>query len=183
MTPSLNKFVFFGAFLLAPSALASPSYPSVMEQQLEMSCPARCLVCHTTDPGEAGTASQDFAATLKGFGLEQKDDDSLKDALAQLEANPADSDGDGANDIVELRADPPSDPNNAMEGPLSSGRVGVCDAVTNYGCGASIAGVGTRSPLGTSNPVKWVWVALAVTLGALGLRRLHSRRDASGSRR
>jgi hypothetical protein len=175
MTPSLNKFVFLGAFLLAPSALASPSYPSVMEQELEMSCPPRCLVCHTTDPGEAGTASQEFASTLKSFGLEQKDDDSLKDALAQLQANPTDSDGDGANDIAELRADPPSDPNNAMESPLSTGRVGICDAVTNYGCGASIAGAGSRSPLGTSNSAKLAWIALAFTLGALGMRRLHNR--------
>jgi len=175
MTPSLTKFVFLGAFLLAPSVLASPSYPSVMEQELEMSCPPRCLACHTTDPGEAGTANQAFAATLKGFGLKQDDDDSLKDALDELQASTPDSDGDGANDVAELRADPPSDPNDNKETPLTSGRVGICDAVTNYGCGASVAGAGSRFPLGAGNAANLVWIGLGLTLGLLGLRRLHSR--------
>jgi len=171
MTLSLTKFVFLGAFLFAPSAFGSPSYPSVMEQELGMVCPARCLACHTTDPGEAGTASQDFALTLRGFGLEQDNDDSLKDALKQLEASSSDSDGDKSLDVVELRADPPSDPNNSQETPLTSERVGICDAETNYGCGASIAGVGSRLPLRTHTPAQLAWVVLALAGAALGLRR------------
>lgn len=144
--------------LVVQTAFASPEFPSVIESELAMSCPPSCVVCHTTDPGQDGTAEQPLAFTLVGLGLAAADEGSLKDALAQLGA--ADSDDDGFTDVAELQAQIPSSPNDPALTPNAPGG-GVCDAQINYGCGATIA---SRAP---SRP-NWVWLGLALA-GALGI--------------
>lgn len=170
MTPTLTRLVFVGVLFSAPSALASPSFPSVTQEELDMVCPPQCTLCHTTDPGESGTASKDFAATLKSFGLREKDDDSLRDALEELELINPDTDEDGSRDVAELKADPPSDPNSDQETATSPGRVGICDAEFNYGCGASVASLRGGAP----RTLGWTWLGLLAAVGLL--QRVKTRR-------
>jgi len=162
----LNKVLLVSCFLLARPAGASPVFPTELRDELSMACLPTCKVCHTTDPGEEGTASRPFAATLVGLGLEAKDEESLHDAIAAL--GTSDSDKDGDSDIAELTNDPPTDPNDPMATIAMPG-VGMCDAEVNYGCGAHVAGFPSRS---APSP----WVTTGLLLVALWAGRRVARR-------
>ncbi len=113
--------------LLTP-ALASGNYPAEVATFTEMSCTPTCLLCHTTASGGGGTANQPFALALKDRGLTGGGDtDALTTALAALEADAVDSDGDGTTDVEGLRAG--LDPNDGVAFCGSD----VVDAPT-YGC-------------------------------------------------
>ncbi len=119
-------------FVLSAAAAASPEYPEVVQSELSMTCPPPCTICHATNNGGLGTVlledgGKPFGDAMINVGdLEADDVDLLKQALATLEADDHDSDGDGVSDIAALRAD--IDPNVGGN---------VCGA--RYGCGATIA--------------------------------------------
>lgn len=97
-----------------------------------MSCPPPCTICHATNNGGLGTielsdGGKPFGDAMFNIGeLEADDTDLLIKALAKLDADGNDSDGDGVSDIDALRAD--TDPN-----------VGGNVCGPKYGCGATIA--------------------------------------------
>ncbi len=84
-------------------AWASPSFPAVVAEELAMPCTPSCILCHETVAGGTGTATQDFAGTCMSAGMMVADDASMAAALAQIEADGTDTDGDGTPDIEELR--------------------------------------------------------------------------------
>lgn len=86
------------------------------------------------------------------------DEQSLADAVAKL--GDMDTDGDGATDVEELTASPPSDPNDAKLTPASPGS-GICAAELRYGCGARLV---------SEPPRPWAWVAVLIFLLSLVLR-------------
>lgn len=148
------------ALALALSAFASragatPQYPGVIDEALQVSCPdplARCLICHTTAAG-GKTAFQPFALTLQrdaGF-YRANDPGGLRNALTLLSfANP-DSDGDAVPDLEEL-----AECRNPSGEELESG--------PEYGCdGAHIAPAASRPG--------WLAPLAALALGALFARR------------
>jgi len=105
--------------LISVPAAASIEYPILVKSQWnakKIPVPAAdgCPLCHTTDPGRLGTATQKFALTLRGFGLTSKNDGALKSALDKAKASATDSDGDGFSDYQEIAVDS-TNPNDAKE--------------------------------------------------------------------
>jgi len=117
---------------LGGPALASPSFPGVLEEELQLSCQPSCTVCHQTDPGLASDASQVFADSLRSEGLFAGDTESLRQALQSLGDAGTDSDGDGVGDVEELTADQGSLPQD----PSQEGAGAVCGEQVHYGCAA-----------------------------------------------
>jgi hypothetical protein len=139
------------ALLVSRAALATPDFPGVIQQQLNLSTQPPCTICHQTDAGGFGTATKPFALYLKSRGLAPFDEQSLITALAAAEAEHHDSNGNGVPDIDELKAG--HDPN-----------AGAGDT-PQYGCGASFAGArGHRGAL-------FAWGAMALWLLARRARR------------
>lgn len=134
-SPSLlGSAALAGALLLAsPSAHASSGYPGAIATKYSVAAP-QCTLCHNNPQGGGGTATQPFAATMIPLGLSGG---SATDKLtAALDANTADTDGDGKTDVDEIKAG--EDPNVSGGTPVEP---------PSYGCieqNGSIAG--TRSP-------------------------------------
>lgn len=150
-------------FFLGRSALAYPEYPTALEEAGALSCKPSCIVCHDSEVGSQGTATQDFVGTMLMAGLGQDDSESV--AVAWNALGNADTDGDGATDQEELVANPPSSPNDASSTPDEPGDgAGRCGGETEYGCGAQLA-----APSGT--PFGSAWALLAALGVSIGLRR------------
>lgn len=146
---------------LAPGALASPDYPTAIQDELGTPCVPQCTLCHTTNPGRAGTASQPFVNTLKVPGMNTS---GLRTAIRALAADQSadapDTDGDGVSDVDELLQG--HDPN-------VEGAGDICALDVRYGCGARVEPRGAVSPLGP----------IAAVLTVLGLVLLVRRRTVS----
>lgn len=162
------------ACALSSPALASPSYPGIILEELDLGCVPQCTICHTDNYGGNQTAEQPFALTLQsattfaGSGVSivsGGDDDGLKEAiayLASLESGAVagkqgiDSDADGVDDIAEL---------TQLRDPSVPGVGDMCGP--RYGCGAHV------EPRGTVDLPS----ALALGLCALGLGVVARRRS------
>src|SRR5688500_3009064 len=83
-------------------ARASLSYPGVIEEAWGVdTLPVRgegCLLCHTTEPGRAGTATRPFAVTIIDRGVRGASPGRLGPVLFDIAQDGDDSDGDGASD-------------------------------------------------------------------------------------
>ena len=134
-------------WILSGAALASGNYPGVVAQELSVDAPA-CSLCHE-GATTFGTVTTPFGAAMLDAGLQASNEDSLIEALATLESEGTDSDGDGVGDIDELLdgTDPNSD-GDAIQGPT-------------YGC------VGSTRP---GNPLAGAAI-LAMLAGVLLRRR------------
>jgi hypothetical protein len=96
------------------TAWASPSYPAALQDAAGMACSPSCVVCHATAAGGGGTANQPFTGALVARGLVGGGADStLVSALAQLDADGVDTDGDGVTDLDALAAG--ADPNGGAD--------------------------------------------------------------------
>ncbi|MBI1948151.1 MAG: hypothetical protein HYS27_20850 [Deltaproteobacteria bacterium] len=102
----------------AMPAAATSSFPATLRDKLTLDRAPQCTVCHVTGSGGDGTATKPFAVSMVAAGLEPFDEASLEAAVAQLDADGTDSDGDGAGDVEELRAgtDPNAPPGTGLEG-------------------------------------------------------------------
>lgn len=179
---SMGSLVVLGAEV----ASASPNFPTVIQEELGMACVPRCTVCHTVEPGKAGTALRPFAVTLSGLGLKAAATETLIAALSELPAD-VDSDEDGVPDLVELQGGAMSDPAVGSAGaPGTDGNAqqsrnpslpppedaDVCADVVGYGCGAHVA---PRPSLPRS--FSWLWAAVtSMLVGFAWAGRRRSRR-------
>ncbi|HEY4158265.1 MAG TPA: hypothetical protein VGM29_09215 [Polyangiaceae bacterium] len=188
--PSLVSRFWFGLLVLAAStvsqsALATPTFPGVVRDYLNLGCTPQCIICHHTNEG--GIDINDFGDLMLRNGAVPYDDDTVRNALRIIEQGadcgampvPAacghggtamttpgslDTDHDGVDDITELRnGDLPATP-----GPAGQGL--ACSAV-RYGCGARIA---PEPPAGHTGAA-----VLGITLLWVGAR---ARRRLRGSR-
>jgi hypothetical protein len=155
------------ALLLLPLVLApahaTPEFPGTIADTLAMPCTPACTLCHETNAGGAGTVTQPFGEAMVARGLIPSDDASLADALAAMEADAVDSDGDGVTDVDALRDGANPNPGGAD----------FCSVPPpQYGCVATLqAGDGRAG-----------WMAPAVGAIVLASRRRRARRIASASR-
>lgn len=120
--------------LLAPPAHATPGFPAAIQRALGPAQAPPCALCHAGGATGRGTVTTPVGQALRARGLQAGDESSLAAALAALERDRVDSDGDGALDVDELRAG--ADPNRAADLPA-----------VEYGCALSGPGAGGALPL------------------------------------
>lgn len=113
----------------AGSAHAKPEFPGIIAAQYQLSYLPPCGLCHAKGNVGSSTVRTPFGLALRARGLTAGGEDSLAQALSRLEADAADSDGDGVSDVAELKAG--TDPNSAANASL----IGNDDP--GYGCGGS----------------------------------------------
>src|SRR5580704_9489465 len=82
--------LLFLVLMWSNPALATPEFPGIVEQVLDLSKitidpPQGCTLCHTTDSG--GTALRTFGALVQQYGAQPYQDNTLKEALAAVEQN------------------------------------------------------------------------------------------------
>ena len=115
-------------------ATASPGYPAVLEDALELGCSPGCGLCHVGKPGYA-TVNTPLGRTLRKASLRCCDDDGLVASLTTLETRGTDSDGDGVGDVDELRS---RDDPNTPDAPLTCERAQLPDGSRVFGtCAAT----------------------------------------------
>jgi hypothetical protein len=157
-----------GALVTSLAARATPTFPATIESDLGLAAAPPCSLCHV-GPTTRASVGTPFAEALLARGVRGFDEKSLGAALAQLEAEKVDSDGDGAPDIAELRAG--TDPNVSS---LGGGDAGTGAPETpRYGCGAQIA------PARATRTAEAALV-LAVVAGLVRLGRRRARATHAG---
>jgi hypothetical protein len=156
----------FALSLFALPAAASQMFPGVVQATVGTQCVPTCLLCHKTNPG-MNPADKPFEQNMQsptgGPGVAPLNPDSLRTALAYLQAQGAakDADGDTVGDYQELlNGTDPNDPD-----PMSQ----LCEVVPLYGCGASIAAAPAKRPV---DPTNAVLTALTAVAGLLVMRRV-----------
>jgi hypothetical protein len=132
--------------LTAGTTLASPEYPSVVADVVEMKCTPDCTLCHESSPGNGSPVVQPFAFSVAANGgLSAANPDQLRASLTNaMAANPPpDSDGDLVPDFVELKGeqvpagfDQDTTNPNVPEGE-SAPSADICPPEPVYGCGAA----------------------------------------------
>lgn len=131
-----------GAALFPNTALAVEEYPPIVQKVVGTPCEPGCQLCHTVAAPTASPAisSTDFFTALTATDTWQFEEENIASGLSEMTmadrveqlANDTmfDTDGNGVNDIEELRAgvDPflPNEPD-------------LCASGATYGCGAHIA--------------------------------------------
>ena len=88
--------------LVSRSAMASPPYPAIVQQQWSVPATPACTLCHATDSGGTGTVVTYFGRQMQAFGLRAEDESSLIEALVRDKSEHTDSDGDGEPDYDSL---------------------------------------------------------------------------------
>jgi len=119
--------------LVAPLSSASPSYPALIQQQLNLNSVPPCTICHRDNNGGIGTVVTPFGRALMGLGLRGGSDPaSLANALNRAKAEGLDSGGDGIPDIQELMAGKdPSAGGGGLPQPMYGCAVARCPAPPN----------------------------------------------------
>jgi MYXO-CTERM domain-containing protein len=122
---SIGVLVASAVALSAPAAEASQQFPGVLLEVADMPCVPTCLVCHTTNPGQAGMFKP-LAVNLFVAGAKKQDEESLRKAFAAYAATAATM--PGVTDVLAAlkRGEDPQSPGTS-----------VCGAT--YGCGARVA--------------------------------------------
>ncbi len=104
--------------LCASAARATPTYPGVTRDQLNLPKSPSCALCHRGTPA-LGNATRPVAESLLDFGLVPYQETTLRTAWDQVELTRVDSDGDSIPDVEELQTgtDPNRDPSAPPEPP------------------------------------------------------------------
>lgn len=95
-----------GILLFLGAAHALSTFPGEVSTDVGMGCVPTCMLCHESNAGGSGTATQPFVTSLYDAGFVYPDADSLATALDAVQAggDTYDGDADGINDVDELVA-------------------------------------------------------------------------------
>ncbi|MBM4362904.1 MAG: hypothetical protein FJ104_09510 [Deltaproteobacteria bacterium] len=126
--PGTSLALALAALFATAPAFAIPDRREQLQAEVGAPCDLQCTVCHTTNAGGGGTATKGFVQELLARGFDVGSAASLVDALAAMEGEEVDSDGDGAPDVAELSAG--DDPNSAGGALCGAG----APATAEYGC-------------------------------------------------
>jgi MYXO-CTERM domain-containing protein len=129
--------------------LAVPRFPGVIARDLGLDYEPPCSVCHLMNKTGTPTVTTPFGYALKARGFTEGDE-TLSTALSRLTADHTDSDGDGVDDVTELKNH--TDPNSKTNASLT----GVADP--SFGC--------ATTP-GSGSAPGWGLAAVAVALGIM----------------
>lgn len=136
----MSAFRTFAVFVFVlcwvKSAAASPDFPGLLQEQLNMPCVPQCTLCHRDANGGRGTVVTPFGVTMREEGLQGRVPATVPTALNGVVEGQYDSDGDGTGDAEELKEG--FNPNQEGNGLLC----------TQYGCGSSIAPYQGSHPVG-----------------------------------
>lgn len=129
---------------LAAPALASSPFPVTIKNHLGLATTPRtsCTLCHNNGITGRDTVNTPIGKALRARGAVSTDEAKLRAALDQLEADGVDSDGDGTQDVAELRVG--RDPNRvdvASDGGTGTDGGTIVDpgpGALTYGCGADV---------------------------------------------
>ena len=110
------------------TAQAKEEFPSQVDSDLGLGYQVPCSVCHIKGNTGSSTPITPLAFSLRDRGL-SGDRASLSTALARLETDGTDSDGDGIGDIDELKAG--TDPNSSANANIATVHA------PGYGCGGT----------------------------------------------
>ncbi len=113
--------------LFVSLVLATPTFPSVLQQASAAPSTPACAVCHR-GASMRGTVTTPLGAALLQRGLAAYDEASLRSAVSMLGST--DSDGDGQGDVAELAAGKDPNTSDAVAAPKPS-------LEPQYGCSAT----------------------------------------------
>ncbi len=108
------------------AATASPSFPGVIEKELQLAKAPPCSICHANGALGMGTATTPFGLWMRDHGVSAQDTDSVKQAIQELQAVPPNGDAGGVAFIDALKAG--MDPNAVSGKSIES---------VKYGCSAA----------------------------------------------
>jgi hypothetical protein len=123
----LQLLVLLGVLSWCVPAVASPEYPGLIQDELDMPCAPGCTICHRDNNGGVGTVVQPFGEAMFSGGLRLRRPDLIVPILQTVAKDGVDSDQDGVSDVDEL---------SRGDNPNESGAGLLC---ATYGCGAQIA--------------------------------------------
>lgn len=153
------------AALSSAPALASLSFPPVIQSELGLVKAPDCTLCHRTDAGGFGTVTRPFGRTMMSqLGLTAANTAALRSALSGADAAKFDSDDDGVSDIDELRMG--TDPNVGTSGVEAAPEV----PLPQTGCALR------------ANPSESPWSATAALVVVVAGLALQSRRSGRATR-
>lgn len=130
--------------LALPAAASSP-FPDAIKAHLSLAKapPTSCALCHTNGVTGTGTVNTPFGTSLRAKGAVADDQAKLFAALDAL--GTTDSDGDGTDDLTELRASRDPNTKDATDGGTGAGGGGAGGGggyegpgPLKYGCGANV---------------------------------------------
>ena len=152
---SLLGFCLVAAVSMAlqPAAWAKEEFPGKVARALGAPTPPPCGLCHQFGKTGGDTLVTPFAWAMRARGL--TGESTLDEALARVEADRVDSDGDGVTDTDEIIA--ATDPNSPASTPATGGPI----ADPQLGCSVAAG----------RQPVDVAGIVLLVCLGAFGRRR------------
>jgi hypothetical protein len=139
-----KRTLLAAALVLVPAvARAMPTFPSAIATHLGSQHVPDCTVCHQGTPTK-GTATTPLAVAMQSRGLTSSNPSSIYSSLDALAADHVDSDGDGIQDVDELKNGwDPNFPSYPDGGPIPGG-VMPSTLTPSYGCTVARIGRGSH---------------------------------------
>ena len=147
-------------FAIVRDARATPDFPDVVAQTLGLSNSPPCALCHDGGRTGLGTVQTPFGKSVRAHGAAAADEDSLRSALHDMDADGTSSLHDGVPDTTKLRKG--IDPNGGDSSAFSA-------EPPAYGCGGARIARAAHD-----EAITWSALVIAASLVVTAKRRRRS---------